>query len=67
MWLQVMPRDAMRSCGGRAARTHDKKDRKGHRGLSGEPTMEHVHLHVAHLPEAEPFYVGLPRFQVVRR
>ena len=27
-------------------------------GLSSETKMGHVHLHVAHLPEAEAFYVA---------
>jgi catechol 2,3-dioxygenase len=36
-------------------------------GLPGETTMGHVHLHVAHLPEAEAFYVGVLGFQVMQR
>ena len=36
-------------------------------GLSRETTMGHVHLHVAHLPDAEAFYVGLLGFQVMQR
>ena len=36
-------------------------------GLSGATTMGHLHLHVAHLPDAKALYVGLPGFQVMQR
>jgi catechol 2,3-dioxygenase len=44
----------------------DHRDDSGE-GLSPATTMGHVHLHVAHLPAAEAFYVGLMGFEVMQR